>query len=278
MDNFSEATALSSTSRKFQSVWKTNITSICHKILIHKIPCYDQAFEYARAQPLDDVSSGQIEGMVSLAILVTKQFFANAHIACRALRFYEAQVTDLIRQCEDRDPDRLTEAQRKGFLRAWYRIHTLASLASDTLPNDILSSLDLLEFEQMMETFYWLMYWCPNEHRFELGITFQHRCLERQPWSLKVPKSPISAKHWDDVFTRLRSLSRDLHHSPLANPCSTCGKFNTIQDLYADIKKLGKGVRLADIVPLIRGGSDPEQEYRFSSRNRALNAERTCLS
>lgn len=266
--SISTADALGSTSRRLHSVWKSHAISICHDILVHSIACYDQAFEYVRAQPIDVASCEQIKDTGSLAIMVAKQFCENAHIACHALRLYETQVIESLRRCRDHDRSRLTEAQRTGFLQAWYRIHTLASLPSDPLPYDMLASLDLLEFEQMMDTFCWLMYWCPNDQRFELRITFQHGCLEGQHSSRKLPKSPISAIHWHNLMTRLSSLNRDLHDAPVGQQCSECRYTYTVQDVYVDIKESGKAVRLADLLPLIGQRDAPDQEYRLSSRDR----------
>ena len=147
--NFSTATALGSTCREFQSVWKSNTASICYAILVRTITCYDQAFQYVQLQQLDAVSSGLIDATDLLAVEATEQFFENANVACLALQLYETQMIERVFEAPEGvpwamqicpSPERLTEAQRGCFLQAWYRLHTLASLPSDPLPYSILAS------------------------------------------------------------------------------------------------------------------------------------------
>ena len=172
IDNFATATALSSTSRRFQSIWKTSSPSICYSIFARTIPCYHQAFEYVRAQPLNAASSEQTEDMDLLASKVTPQFYENAFTALM-VQLYEA---DVIKRGVG-GPSSMAEAQYTCFLQAWYRIHNLTSLANmarNRLLYDLLASLDLLQFEQVTEALRWLMHCCPNEHEFELRIKKIH--------------------------------------------------------------------------------------------------------
>ncbi|KAF6236646.1 hypothetical protein HO173_004937 [Letharia columbiana] len=280
-DSFATATALSSTSRRFRSIWKTHSPSICYAVLVRTIPCYDQAFDYVKAQPPDATSSEQIRDTDLLAINLTKQFCGNAEIACLALRHYETQMIARL-SVQTPGPSSLTEAQRKSFLRAWYRIHTLASGPTDPLPYDKLASLNLLEFEQMMEALRWLMYYCPNEHRTELRISFQLGALEGDLWSRRLPKSPISAKHWNDLITRLGSLRQDLYQSPLNHRCPNCGELFFWQfmahEFCLEVKGSGKGVSLADMLPLIRERKAPDQLYKLSSWGQVGKTRRMWLS
>ena len=259
INDFATATALSSTSRRFQSIWKTHSASICYAILVRTIPCYDQAFGYVEAQPLDTASPEQTDNTAPLASKVAKQFCKNADIASRALQYYDSSLSDLV-------PSRLTEADRTCFLQAWYRIHTLASLASDRLPYEMLASLYFLEFRQMMEVLRGLMDYCPDEHRSELRITYQNGQLEGLLWHRQLPKSPISAQHWYDLAIRLDSLSADLNESRVRSWKLEKIYWNLmVLQTRVDIKKTGKGVSLADMLPLIKERDISEQKYKLSS-------------
>lgn len=269
-DDFSTATALSSTSHRFQSIWKTNAASICHNILVRTIACYDQALEYVKAQPLNAASSEPIGDTSLLAIKVTKQFLKNADIASLALQYYEAHVLKHISTYGLLHLSSFTEAQRTCFLQAWYRIHALASLAEEFLPCNMLAAMDLLEFEQMWEALRWLMYWCPDEHRSELRISFQDGCLEGLIW-FRLPKSPISAQRWSDLMNCLTSVDQDLHKSPLDHRSRDRGEMvmvffqYMVHESYLDIKESGKGVSLADMLPLIEERNTSDQRYRLTS-------------
>ncbi|CAD6589594.1 MAG: hypothetical protein ASARMPRED_004138 [Alectoria sarmentosa] len=253
--DFPTASALGSTCRLFQSIWRTEAPPICHAILVENITCYAQAFDCVRAQPLNAVNPKQIEDTGQLAIIVANLFFKNADIACLALRHYETQAIESFSHNEPPGPSSLTEAQRTCFLKAWYRIHTLASLASDQQPHSMLASLDLLEFEQMMEVGHWLMYCCPEDYRSELRISFHPDCSKTPLNFCRPPTSPISAERWDVLMTRLNSLCRALHYPPRNNPFRKIRRMHfyafTTQDFYPDFEKSGKAVGLADTLPLI---------------------------
>ncbi|CAF9942387.1 MAG: hypothetical protein ALECFALPRED_009723 [Alectoria fallacina] len=272
IDDLPTATALGSTCRRFQSIWRTEAPPICHAVLVETITCYDQAFDYVQAQPLNAVNPKQIEDTGQLAIIVAKVFYENADIACLALRHYEVQVIESFSHCEPPGPSSLTETQRTCFLKAWYRIHTLASLSSDQVPHGMLASLDLLEFEQMMELGHWLMYCCPDDYRTELRINFHPGCSKSPLNFCQPPTSPISAERWDILMTRLSSLSRALHHSPRNNRFRKGRRMRfyafMTQDFYPDFKKSGKAVGLADTLPLIGKRNAPSRLCRRSSWDR----------
>lgn len=186
-DDFSTATALARTCRGLHSIWKSNAASICYALLVRTIPCYDQAFQfvqvqYAQVQRLDTVSSGLIDVTDRLVVKVTKQFLENADVAHEASTFYGNQIIKRFSKGPEVGPwpmqtfprlECLTEAQRGRFLKAWYRLQTLAILPSDPLPYSILASLDRLEFEQMRDVLRWLV-----NSRFTAGQWYQlHKLL-----------------------------------------------------------------------------------------------------
>ena len=245
-DDFSTATALSRTCRGLHSVWKSNTASICYALLVRTIPCYDQAFQYVQVQHLDIVSSGLLDATDSLAIEATEQFLENAEVAHAALQLYETQMIKRVSKASEGgpwpiqncpSPRRLTEAQRGYFLKAWYRLHTLASLPSDPLPYSILASLDRLELEQMRDVLRWL--WDELPAQFRLMHEGGHRFFARF-------KSHIAEKQWHELEGRLNSLSKEL-------PGELFRRYNywrfILHEVYLDNEESGKGDSLADKLP-----------------------------
>lgn len=153
VDGFSTAATLSSVSNRFLSIWKRIFTSLCTTLLSRAIDCFDQAeilveaqWRYAQDQNSFDTNKAAIER--------TKLFFANEDIACVALRRYEYTLLDE----EILDGRHMTAAERTSFVKAWYRAIAIVILGSDfePLPYQILVSMDLLQFLQMMEAISWL--------------------------------------------------------------------------------------------------------------------------
>ena len=74
-------------------------------------------------------------------------------------------------------------------------------------------------------------------------------------------KSPISLQGWKDLEIRLESVNEDLHKSPLdTRPLKSKVGMDwrfMAHGLYLDIKDSGKGVRLADLLPLNKGTGYP---------------------
>lgn len=251
MPNFKAATALASTSHKLRSIWETNSATICHAILVHTIACIDPAFDYVKAQPPNAARLKKIKDTGLMAIEATKQICENDATACLALQYYEDQIVQ---------PDSAgtsiasssTQSQRTWFLQAWYRIHTLASLSRDPLPCEIFASLNLLQFQEMMEVFCWLMYCCPQEHRFELHVSYR---MEGPAWSGGLPKSLISPLRWHNLEVCLRSLTQVMVEKLLNDRWSKCGGINfcniLAHEIYLNSTMSKKGVGPAKTTPQI---------------------------
>ena len=150
---FSTAATLSSLSHRLFSIWKRISTSLCTILLSRVIDCFNQArilveaqWRYAQDQNSFDANEAAIER--------TKLFFANEDIACNALRRYEYPLFDE----EILDGRDMTVAERTSFVKAWYRTIAMVTLGSDfePLPYQILVSMDLLQFLQLMEAISWL--------------------------------------------------------------------------------------------------------------------------
>lgn len=216
MARFATATALSRTSRGLLLVWEANTTVICSAILTRIVPCHDQACEYVRARPPDATSSEWTEDPSPPAIKVTKRISHNAAVACRALRLDETRAI----QCgcgEAFGRSGLSGAQRTGFLQAWYRIHTLASLPPEYHNYDTLDPLDHVGWWQMLGVVYWLRYWCPQRQTSLLSISIPHGCMKGRYRGY--PKSSISVGSWRNLMVHLRRLHQDMHRSPFSNGC-----------------------------------------------------------
>ena len=211
------------------------MSSICHAILVRKITCYDQAFEYVKAQSLDVTKSVCIQDKPPPAIKVTKKFCDNADIARRALRFYRTPAIQPI-YCRTSGPIGVTEAQRTGFLKAWYRLHTLASSPPDPRPYSMLASMDPVESLQMLRIFWWLVYSCPGHHRSAQRINSQHGHLEgRLRYSgLRDP--------WTGLEERLACLYQDLRRFSFDEGCLEQGRQSIVQDHLLVIKELGESI------------------------------------
>ena len=291
-DDFSTATALSATCRGFHSVWKSNAASICYALLVRTIPCYDQAFQYVQvqyvqAQQLDIVSSGLIDMTDLLAAEVTEKFLQNADVAHEALQIYETQMIKSVSEVPewftqakqtDQSPGVLTEAERGCFLKAWYRLHTLASLPSDLLPYSILASLDRLDFEQMRDVLRWLRIKLLTTYRATLDLQirpFEHVGL-RDRFNGPRVNSLITGRQWYQLEERLNSLFKQ-PHGDLSR------RFNfwrfILHEVYPDNEELGKGDSLADKLPPMNKQDTPhlftDSFHGFISRG-AVAQQRLC--
>ena len=243
-DDFSTVTALGGTCRGLHSVWKSNAASICYALLVRTIPCYDQAFQYVQVQQLDTVSSGVSDVTDPLAVEATKQFLQNADDGHLALRLYELQLFRTLHP--------LTEAQRGCFLKAWYRLHTLASLPCDPLPYSILASLDHLEFEQMRDVLCWLCMELHFKRNFVYEPFVRHSELirggERYPGGAPI-KSPITGRQWHEMERWLNYLFKEDHpYKGKIHRVAFCWHF-ILHEVYLDNGESGKGDSLADKLP-----------------------------
>ena len=251
MPNFKTATIFSSTSRQFRSIWKRYSATICHAILVQTVACIDCAFDYVKVQPLQDARLKKIRDTGLVTIEATKQICENDATACLALQYYEDQMVQPV-SFETSNAVSSTQAQGTWFLQTWYRIHTLASLSSDPLPCEILTCFNLLDFQQMMEVFGWLMYCCPQEHRFEMHVSYR---LEDPSWYGGLPKSPISPLHWHNLEACLWSLNQVMFQNLLNDRWSRCGGIHfcniLVHEIYRNITTSKKGVGPAKKAPRI---------------------------
>ena len=209
-------------------------------------------------QQLGTGSSGLIDVMDLLAVETTERFFKNADVAHVALQLYENQLATKVFETPDvvcramqiyQSPERLTEAQRGCFLKAWCRLHTLASLPIDILPYNILASLDRLDFEQMRDVLRWLRIEPPRKRMTRDGLCTRHSDLVGGQGSYRhgaLVKSHITGKQWRELEGRLNSLLKELPRG--LSRLSSFWKF-ILHELYLDNEESGKGDSLADKLP-----------------------------
>ena len=294
--SFATATSFSSTSRIFRAIWKMHSRRICYEILSDTIICYDQAFAYVKAQPLAvigpehyaiaqplaDKSPEHIGDTTPVLTKVVRQFFDNADIAYRAWQFYEDLVSEYVF-----DETRMTRyvsnktfghgdnqgGQCISFLQAWYRIHTLAC---DTLPCDMLASLDILELEQMREVMCWLRDFCPKEHKRMLCITFQYEWLQGWIPSREFLKCSINEEHWNTLQNRLKAQYQELTETYFDNRSRPIrASLFCFYDLSLDRQSGNRTTSIADIEPRTGERHALDRLYRFDPQRHIRKFEST---
>lgn len=153
VDGFSTAAALSGVSHQINSIWKQILPSLCKTLLPRTVDCFDQAKELAEAQSrvADNKKPSDATGV---AIERAKLLFANADMARVAYHSYKYRMF-----CGKRlDSHDMTAAERTSFVQSWYRAIAIATLGNDLepLPYQMMISMNLFQFLQMMEVTSWL--------------------------------------------------------------------------------------------------------------------------
>ena len=104
----------------------------------------------------------------------------------------------------------------------------------------------------MREVFCWLMYCCPQEHRFELQINNR---MEGPFRSGGLPKSLNSPLQWHNLEVCFRSLAQAMVEELLNDRWSKCGGINfcnmLIHETYLNSTMSKKGVGPAKMTPQI---------------------------
>lgn len=203
VDGFSTATALGSVSHQLLSIWKYFLPSISKTLLSRAIDCFDQAKDLVEAQSRV-AENKKPSDPTEVAIGRAKLFFANATTARFA--YYSYKHWAFCRRLLD--SHKITTAERTSFFKAWYRAITIATIGNDFQPllYKVLTSMDLLQFLQMIEVTSWLGRPKPHKAPKELlpyiiltrgqrislyslqyylcAGTFDHRTCQRIPFHL----------------------------------------------------------------------------------------------
>lgn len=178
--HFSTVSALSRTSHTFSDLWTTNITSICTTIMARNIECYDEAYVLYLAQeavaPIDqalkrredvvrryrrdalpEISYLQPESFQTrLTIECMQRFQSNANTMYTALERFNIMAVhkDQKRTLPYRS---MTATERESFIKAYYRVTALATLAQRPYLRDLFMPLDMLDLGQMWDVMLWLV-------------------------------------------------------------------------------------------------------------------------
>ena len=149
MDSFSAVTALSSTSRTFNSIWKVNADHISDAILQRAIECPVEAKSLIDAQQ----STRQTEDNQNLkedqknqdgyqqAVERVQQYLTNVDMASWTLKYFENSQTG----------QRLSSRDRADFMQAYYRTRVLVLLSTDGIPSSLITTWSMLDFKRVYE-------------------------------------------------------------------------------------------------------------------------------
>ena len=171
-DSFADLTSISSTSRKMFLIWKMNIDSICEAVLARTVPCYAQARELIEAQEKAEGDEYSVIGYQS-AIDRAKWMFKDADIAAYAVDVFQEMIFR-----------KMTRADQKDFIRAYYRATTLATLGEEPQSCPLLLSWNMLDFEQVNDVMKWLGCYCVPSHLRRINVRFDGEVWRRTHTSM----------------------------------------------------------------------------------------------
>ncbi|KAM0794278.1 hypothetical protein BDR22DRAFT_827072 [Usnea florida] len=154
LDSVSAVTALSSTSRTFNSIWKVNTKHICDAIVQRTVESPVEAKALIDAQQstrktkdkrsLKKVRRDQ-NGYQKVARRL-QQYLTNDDMASLALSSFERKV---LQGSEIRQ--RLPSTERGPFIQAYYRSRVLILLSTDGIPSSLITPWSMLEYRRVYE-------------------------------------------------------------------------------------------------------------------------------
>ena len=167
----------------------------------------------------------------------------------------------------------MREVQRISFLRAWYRIHTLAC---DPLAYDMLASSNIPELKQMQEVMCYLRDFCTEDHKRMLCITFQYEWLQGWISSPESLKCSIKGEHWNKIQNRLKAQDQDLTKMSFDDrPCPTRASLFCFYELSLDRQSRDRPTSIADIEPRTGERHALDRLYKLEPPRRIRRLERT---
>ena len=168
-EDFLSATNLSKASRRFQAVWQQDIDQISYAILQNSIECTHQVYEYLSASI--EVGKTTLHGnkreMATAKTLVIKDRASNAG---KAIFLFMKFVSN-----QSPKEAAITPTTRRDFIKAYHRAWTLATLAPQSPPHQMITSMDLLELLQLREVLMWMRMETNDFDRAELGYSYNFR-------------------------------------------------------------------------------------------------------
>lgn len=174
----STVSALSRTSHFYNDIWAANIPLICITIQSRDIECYEQACVLFSAQEavapihqalkrregiLQRYGRGALPGSptsqpksvnTKLTVERMRRFHSNAITMYIALDRFN--VTTVHKDQKRTLPYRnMTATERENFIKAYYRVTALATLAQQSILRDLFMPLDMLDLGQMWDVMMW---------------------------------------------------------------------------------------------------------------------------
>jgi len=169
---FSTASALSQSSHAYHNLWIANIPSICSTIFPRAIEFYDQACVLFEAQekitPIDQALARRLKvalksacgGLPEIifvlqaspdttkAIERVRRFASNANTIYTALDRFDITAVrkNQMQALKYRD---MTPTERASFIKAYYRVTALDTLAKGFSLHELLAPLDMLDLWQI---------------------------------------------------------------------------------------------------------------------------------
>lgn len=178
--DLSTVSALSRTSHFYNDLWAANIPLICTTIQSRDIECYDQACLLFSAQesvaPIHQAlkrregilqrygrsilpgSSTSQPKSVNTRVMVERlrRFHSNAFTCTLTLDRFN--ITAVHKDQKITLPYRsMTATERERFIKAYYRVTALATLAQQSILRDLFMPLDMLDLGQMWDVMRWLV-------------------------------------------------------------------------------------------------------------------------
>ena len=149
MDSFSAVTALSSTSRTFNGIWKVNANHICDAILQRTLESPVEAKALIKAQqstrPRKDKKklkeNQKDQNGYQQTTKRLQQYLANEDMASWSLESFEDRPTGR----------RLSSRDRAHFMQAYYRARVLVLLSTDGIPRSLITTWNMLDFKRVHE-------------------------------------------------------------------------------------------------------------------------------
>ena len=245
-ETFAAATALSSVSRKFHSIWKLNASTICDAIpSSHNISCLKEARGLFKAQ--EQVSGIQL-GNNEVAIKRAKELLLNERRVAFAFSQYDNSVLShkVTKEVKLARSNGNLATTRLHFTQAYYRAITLATLAGGPLPAALIASWDMLELRQMWDVLIWLVAWCPKQTQVSLGVLSAER-------DLIFPGTKILAGNWKRLLRNMVFLGYDLSKLNLGGSFrrQPWAPFYYFVMCHLHGKNSARGALLADLLPLL---------------------------
>ncbi len=159
MDSFSSVASLSSTSRTFHNLWKSDVKSICDAVLQRSIECLPEAQVLLDAKdssqwPIDAQDLGTSQdghGAFQRAIQRSHRLLVNADRALLAFEDFGYEMPDVS------EPGRkVSPFERTSFVQAYYGAMTMVCLSCEQIPESLTASWHMLRFQRVRKVLYFL--------------------------------------------------------------------------------------------------------------------------